>query len=141
MDKRIFDFVNKNRISVLSTVLPSGTPHSAALHYSSSNEPFKIFFSTDKTSRKCQDLLDGKTGKASVVIGFDENEMVTLQGEGEVQAIFDKQELLEAQKVHYKKYPDSEKWKDDQDSIFLVFIPTWWRYTEFKPKFFTIESK
>lgn len=61
--------------------------------------------------------------------------------EGSVRAVIDKKELLKVHTVHYKKHPGSEKWKDDPATIFLVFTPKWWRYTEFNPKFLKLESK
>ena len=141
MDKKILDFLAKNRISVLTTLLPDGSPHSASLHFSNNNNPFEFYFSTERSSRKCQSLLNGKPGKSSLVVGFSEEDFITLQMEGEVKAILNKEDLEKIHKVHYAKYPDSEKWKNDPGSVFLVFTPKWWRYTEFKPKFFKLESE
>lgn len=87
MDKQVLDFLTKNRVSSLTTLLKDSSPHASVLHYSHQEDPFEIFFSCDSTSLKCEALLGRKTTKASVVIGFSEEEWVTLQMDGEVQII------------------------------------------------------
>lgn len=141
MEKKILDFLEKQRVCSLTTLLEDRSPHAAALHYSHKDESLEIYISTENNSRKCEALLDGRFGRAAFVIGFSEVELVTLQMDGDVRIVTDKKELEEIHKVHYKKHPDSEKWKDDPATVFLVFTPTWWRYTEYKPKFVVIESK
>ncbi|OGM21349.1 hypothetical protein A2714_02535 [Candidatus Woesebacteria bacterium RIFCSPHIGHO2_01_FULL_38_9] len=140
MDKRVLEFLGKNRVSVLTTLLKDGTPHGATLHYSHKENPLELYFSTENTSRKCQTLKDGKVGKASVVIGFSEEEWITLQMDGSVQAILDEVELKEVQSIHYPKHPNSEKFKNDPATIFLKFTPTWFRYTDYNTKPPTIIS-
>ena len=140
MDKKALDFLAKHRVCSLTTLLPDGSPHAAALHFSHKENPIELYFSTENTSRKTTGLLKGEVVKASVVVGFSEEEWITLQMDGEVRAISGKNELAEVHKVHYAKHPDSEQWKDDPATIFLAFIPTWWRYTEYKPKFLVISS-
>lgn len=140
MDSQVIEFLAKNRVSVLTTLLLDGSPHSATLHYSHIDEPLKFFFSTEKTSRKCKGLLDGKKVKASMVVGFSEEEWITLQMDGVVKAIIDLNELRKIHKIHYAKHPNSEKYKDDSATIFLKFAPKWWRYTDYNTNPITIIS-
>ncbi|MEK7113009.1 MAG: pyridoxamine 5'-phosphate oxidase family protein [Patescibacteria group bacterium] len=140
MEKRILDFLIKHRVCSLTTTLPDGSPHAAALHYSHKNEPMELYFGTENTSVKCQALLDGNPVKGSVVVGFSEEEWITLQMDGEVRAIVNKDELKAVHKIHYQKHPNSEKYKDAPATIFLKFIPRWWRYTDFNSKPETILS-
>lgn len=139
MNDRITHFLTKHHICSLTTILPDGMPHAAAIHYSYSNEPFTLYFSTDRTSRKCQALLNGKRGKAAVVIGLSTEEWVTLQIEGNIR-IATVDELPNIQKIHYTKHPHSAKYKDDPGTVFLIFSPTWWRFTDFNTKPPTIIS-
>lgn len=139
MNETILDFLTKNRVSSLTTLLPDGTPHGAALHYSHIAEPLTLYFSTKNTSRKCEGLLNGETSKASVVIGFSEDEWITLQLDGEVKAL-EKDQLENIHKVHYAKHPNSEQFKDAPETVFLAFTPTWWRYTDHNTKPETIIS-
>lgn len=141
IDSRIIKLLNKERVCSLTTQLNDGSPHAAALHYSHQNEDLEIYISTENNSRKCEAILNGDTVKGSFVIGFGEEEFVTFQSDGNVRIVKDTKELEKIHKIHYKKHPSSEKWKDDPATVFLVFTPTWWRYTEYKPKFMAIESK
>ena len=110
------------------------------MHFSHSNEPLEIYIQTENTSRKCQALLSGKDIKASIVIGFSEEEFKTLQMDGNIK-IVNPENLNDIHQIHYYKLPDAKKWKDDPATIFLVFKPTWWRYTEYKPEFKVISSE
>ncbi len=138
MDQRVIEFLKKNRVSVLSTMLPDGYPHGATLHYSHQENPLEFYFSTENNSRKCQALLDGKAVKGSLVIGFSEEEWITLQMDGEVQAILDAEELKTAKSIHYPKHPNSQKFENDPATIFLKFTPKWWRYTDYNTDPYTL---
>ncbi|MBP7927604.1 pyridoxamine 5'-phosphate oxidase family protein [Patescibacteria group bacterium] len=140
MNSQINDFINTHRVCALTTLLTDGSPHAAALHYSYSKDPFEFYFSTENTSRKCQNLLNGQTTKAAIVIGLSEEEWITLQMDGGVTAVANPQELENIHKIHYEKFPGSAKYKDDPATIFLKFTPTWWRYTNFNTKPETIIS-
>lgn len=140
MDQKILDFLTKHHVCSFTTLLPNGFPHSAALHYSHTDNPLVLYFSTENTSRKCQGLLDGQTVKGSFVVGFSEEEWITIQMEGDVTAVLDKTELERIQKIHYAKHPNSEKYKDEPETIFLAFTPSWWRYTDYNTNPLTILS-
>lgn len=140
VDKKLISFIEKHRVSVLTTLLKNGSPHSATMHYSHQKRPLKFFFSTENTSRKCEDLLDGKKTKASMIIGLSEDEMVTLQMDGIIRAIFDPKTLTIAKSVHYPKHPNSQKYENDPATIFLEFSPEWWRFTDYNTDPITIFS-
>jgi|SRR3989304_4397858 len=131
MEPKVLEFLTEHRVSSLTTLLPDGSPHAAALHYSHTGDPLTLYFSTENTSRKCQGLLDGQKVKGAVVIGFSEEEWLTLQMEGEVWVVTDRVELEKIHRVHYLKHPNSEQYKDLPETIFLAFRPVWWRYTDF----------
>ena len=140
MEKIILNFLADHRVCSLTTLLADGSPHAASMHYSHQNDPLTLYFSTEKTGRKMEELLDGKPGKASVVIGFSEEEWKTLQMDGEVRAILDPKELETAHTVHYRKIREAEQYKDDPSTIFLAFKPAWWRLTDYNTKPPTIIS-
>jgi nitroimidazol reductase NimA-like FMN-containing flavoprotein (pyridoxamine 5'-phosphate oxidase superfamily) len=75
----ILAFLTKHRVCALATMLPDGMPHGAALHYSHKNSPFELYVSVDSTNRKCIGLLKGEPVNGTVVIGFSEEEWLTLQ--------------------------------------------------------------
>lgn len=130
-DKKVLDFLTNHRVCSLTTLLKDKSPHAAALHYSHSNEPLELYFSTENTSRKCEALLEGKSTQASVVIGFSEEEWITVQMDGEVSVVSEPKELRTIQSIHYAKHSTSAKYKDDSATMFLKFTPKWWRYTDY----------
>jgi len=140
MNEQIRAFLSKHTICSLTTLLPDGSPHAAALHYSHAENPVALYFSTENTSRKCKGLLNGETVKSSVVVGLSEEEWITLQMDGEVTAIVDKAELEKIHQIHYTKHPSSAKYKEEPETIFLAFTPTWWRYTDYNTKPLTVHS-
>ncbi|OGK32398.1 hypothetical protein A3F57_04840 [Candidatus Roizmanbacteria bacterium RIFCSPHIGHO2_12_FULL_36_11] len=143
MDKKILDFIKKSRVSVLATVLVNGSPHVAAMHYSHGDNPLEIYFSVDKTSLKCQLLLKKKKCQASVVIGFSEQDWLTLQMDGLISIVGDREELKTIKTIHYKKNPNSQEFENDPNTIFLIFKPKWIRYTDFNfepPRIILLEN-
>lgn len=133
VDKKVLDFVLKHRISVLTTLLKDGSPHSSSMHYASSEKPLEFVFLTEKGSRKLNNL-GASFSPASLVIGFSEEEWVELQMEGEVKILKDKKELSSAWDLYAGKFKGADKYKDDPVSMVLLFRAKWWRYTEFRPK-------
>ncbi len=134
MDAKILEFLKSHRVCSLTTLLPDGSPHASALHFSHKGEPLELYFSTENTSRKCQGLLKGEVVKGSVVVGLSEEEWITFQIDGEVQAVLDAEELKKVQEIHYAKHPNSAQYKDDPATIFLKFTPKWWRYSDYNTK-------
>lgn len=133
-EQQVLDFLNTNRVGVLSVLLKDGSPHGATVHFSHQNSPTKFFFLTDRTYKKCEALLEGNAVRASFVLGFSEDEMKTLQLDGTVRTVSDAGELTALKEVHFKKIPTAKQYENDPDSVFLKFIPTWWQYTDYNTK-------
>lgn len=135
IDTRIVDFAEKHRIAVISTLVADGAPHSATIHYASTR-PLEFFFVTERTTRKLSAIIKSpaQSGPASVVIGFSEEEWVELQMEGTIRIITKKEEQEHAWNIFLEKFPQSAKRKPDPKYALLSFVPSWWRYTEFRPK-------
>lgn len=128
----MLDFLAKERVCALVVTLPDGTPHAAAMHYSHAADPLIIYTQTENTSRKCQGLLAGQPVTASVVVGFSEQDWLTLQMDGQISLILDQERLPAIHQLHYAKHPQAEQYKSDPVTVFLEFTPTWWRFTDFK---------
>ncbi|TSC88112.1 MAG: hypothetical protein G01um101416_135 [Microgenomates group bacterium Gr01-1014_16] len=128
MNQKILDFIAKERVCVLSICRPEGTCDAAAMHFSHSSDPFVIYIQTENTSRKCRNL----PASASIVIGFNEENMTTLQLEGQIKIISDPSQLPAIHQIHYTKHPHAEQYKSDPATIFMVFTPSWVRYTDYK---------
>lgn len=131
MDLRIREFIAKNRIAALTIMLPDGTPHAATVHFAHQDNPtFKLFFMTEKTTRKCSSIINGENAKAAVVIGFSEKEWVTLQMEGNIHIVYSKDLIESVKSMYFLKYPGMQKYEANPQTVFLEFSPTWWRYSD-----------
>ena len=137
MDKKVTGFLKGQNVSVLTTLLTDGKPHSAAMHFAMRVDPLEFVFFTKEISRKCKHFKTGKTYPGALVVGFDETKMVEFQAEGKIQKVNSAEEILGV-KTFASKFKGATL---DNDHIVLIFKPTWWRYTEYKPKFFKLESK
>lgn len=129
MDSRVYDLIRKERTCVLSILQEDGTPHAATVHFSHTEDPLKFFIQTSNKTLKAQPFLNDDTGKAAIVLGFSEEEWVTLQLHGDIRAVSDPSELEAIYKIHYAKNPDAEQYRGP-NTVFLEFVPTWWRYTD-----------
>lgn len=130
MDQKIIDFLHKERMAILAVSLPDGTPHTAAMHFV--YQDGVIYFSTHNSSKKATGLT---SSKASITVGFNEQDWITLQLDGQIEKTTEGKDLINA------KYPENAKYMDE-NSIFLKFTPIWWRYSDFKsqpPIFLTNE--
>ncbi len=137
MDKRVLNFLKGQNVSVLTTLLADGNPHAASMHFAMENDPFEFVFFTKHVSRKCKHFEIGKKYSAALVVGFDEKEMIEFQAEGVIEKVDQTKSKL-GEKTFASKFKGA---KLDSEHIVLVFRPTWWRYTEYKPKFVAIGSK
>lgn len=133
MDAQITEFLGNHRMGCLTTLMEDGSPHSAAVHFAHSSDPFVFYFATENTTKKVQGLLAQKETRASLVVGFSEEEWKTLQMDG-VALIASGNDLTEAHKVYYTKYPPSKNHKKDSGTVFIKFIPHWFRFTDYKQK-------
>ncbi len=133
MDDRIIKFLKRHRIAVLTTLIKDDQPHSAALHYSFNENPFYFVFWTGSNSRKLSGLQKNVPSKGSLVIGFSEEEWLTMQMEGEVKWVSEKSELDEVWPAYAEKYKERKTYYDSPDAVIVKFTPTWWRYSEVKP--------
>lgn len=132
MNDQVKDFIRDNKISVMSVLQLDNSLHSAAVHYSCNKNFTEFYIATNRSSRKATPLLNGKTVAASMVIGFNESEMITLQMSGELRAIKDTETLQVVQSIHYAMHPFAKKFENNPETIFLVFTPSWWRFSMFK---------
>jgi hypothetical protein len=139
MNSEITELLEKEPVGLISILLDK-RPYSAAVHFSHRLNPLKIFVQTSNDTNKAKPFLDGSTGPASMVVGFSEQDWLTLQMSGSARAITNPDELKNIYKIHYAKHPNAEQYKGP-DTLFLEFTPTWWRYTDFNSNPETIYQK
>lgn len=137
MHKKIADFLSRERVCVLSVLLPEGQIHSAPMHYSYSPDPFLLYFSTDIASRKCLGLQSPSPSiPAAITVGFSEQDWLTLQLSGHLRQLthdksFPSERMANIKTTHYARNPSSAKYADAPGTVFLELAPSWYRYTDF----------
>ncbi len=131
MYKEILDYIQTQRICVLAVEMPDGSPHAATVHFAYSESPFEFYIFTDTDTRKYESLLAKVETRASVVVGFDDTKAVmkTLQIDGKLSVLKD-EKLKSAQEIYFGKYENKKEFMDDEECSLMVFIPTWWRFTD-----------
>ncbi|HEY4512948.1 MAG TPA: hypothetical protein VJH06_00315 [Candidatus Paceibacterota bacterium] len=130
MPKEVLDFINSQFLSVLAVEMMDGSPSAATVHFALSEEPFMFLFETYSPYRKSEALLGRESSRASVVIGFNENDRKTLQMDGTVRVLATDTERILFNKIYFKKFPNKREKSQDPKFIFFCFEPKWWRYTD-----------
>lgn len=134
MKQEIIDFIDSQRICVLAVEMLNGSPHAATVHFAYQDNPSRFLFETYRDYRKAEPLFGRELTRASMVIGFDESNMKTLQLDGEVRLITsDEKEIFD--EVYLGKFPNKKQKSIDPKFVSFVFLPQWWRYTDWtKPE-------
>lgn len=130
MDK-LLEFLKSEKVCSLSVMLSDGNVHGAAMHFSHKDDPLELIFSTDRNSIKAKDVLNRDAVAASVVVGFDDWTMQTVQMDGIIRAVTDPDRVKKLRTVHYAKITEAAAYKDDPDTLFLLFTPRWWRFSDY----------
>lgn len=129
MQKQILDYIKSQRIAVLGMQKLDGGPHSATIHFGHIEDPLRFIILTSKASKKCEALVANGKCKASLVLGTSEEDMKTMQLEGDVEFTEDAT-ILDA---YFAKFPEKwDKYSPGGHDAFLLFTPTWWRYSDYK---------
>src|SRR3989344_5677908 len=128
MNQEILDYIKSQRVGVLSVEMLDGSPHGATVHFANTENPLQFFFETYREYRKAEALFGRDITRASFVIGSDENNMKTLQLDGEVR-------LIKNEDIYLGKFPEKKEKSKEPKVVFFTFIPKWWRFTDWtKPE-------
>ena len=132
MRKAVLEYLRTQRVGVLAVEMQDGSPHGAVVHFAHCEGPFIFYFETNRKYRKAEALLGGIKSRASFVLGADESAMKTFQVDGTIELV-SAEEKENFDTVYFAKFPEkTEKAKKNPDAIFFKFVPTWWRFTDFK---------
>ena len=133
MDKAILDYLKTQRTCVFAIEMMDGSPHAATVHFAHSENPFVFYFETNKTYRKAEPLFGRPESRASLVVGSTESNMQTLQLDGNARLIKD-DELDTYTQIYLGKFPEKQEKSQGADFVRFLFIPTWWRFTDWTGK-------
>jgi uncharacterized pyridoxamine 5'-phosphate oxidase family protein len=122
----LYDFISKNKYSVLSTVNINNRPESALVGFAVTPD-LKIIFDTVSNSRKYKNLLIN----SSVALVFGSDDWQTIQYEG-IAKIPIENELNELLEYYFKVFPEGGQRRESwQDIAHFCVEPKWIRYSDF----------
>jgi general stress protein 26 len=133
--QEVFEFMNKERLAVLSTVAESGQPQ-AALMGMAVTPQLEIIFDTVKSSRKYPNLQ--KNPRVAWVVGCTTE--VTVQYEGVAEELMG-EELAKYKKIYFAAFPDGPVRENWPGIAYFVVRPTWVRYCDYNPESRRIEER
>ncbi len=125
--ERIYNFIKSQSYAVISTVNEASQSESALVAFSET-ENLEIIFATGDQTRKIENIL--LNPNVSIVIGWDPEELTTVQYEGTAR-VLPMEMAGEYANIHYAKQPGSREHKDKPGECFVVVSPVWARYTDF----------
>jgi general stress protein 26 len=131
----VYQFMNRERLAVLSTADAEGRPESALMGFAVTRE-LEIVFDTVKTSRKYPNLK--KNPRVAWVIGCTSE--VTVQYEGVARELSG-EEQAKYKKTYFAAFPDGPARESWPGITYFVVRPTWVRYCDYNPATRRIEEQ
>lgn len=126
-------FLESQSFGVVSTIGSTGSPESAFVAYSESDD-FSIVFGTFVDSRKYRNIA--RDPRVSFVVSGDDR---TVQIEGTARELTGEEEER-CRHRHVVKNPKAKKYAYDERERFVVITPTWIRFTDYTTDPDTVEE-
>jgi general stress protein 26 len=133
--QEVYEFMNKERLAVLSTVTGDGQPQSALMGMAVTPQ-LEIIFDTVKSSRKYPNLK--KNPRVAWVVGCTTE--ITVQYEGVAEELAG-EELSKYKKTYFAAFPDGPVRESWPGITYFVVRPTWVRYCDYNPDSRRIDEK
>ncbi len=131
LPSEILEYLKTQRIGVFAIEMLDGSPHAATVHFAHAENPFQFYIETGINCRKSEPLLKNSSARATLVIGTDENNMKTLQMDGIARIVKDSENDFFID-TYLKKFPSKEGKVKDPEAVYIIFTPTWYRFTDWK---------
>jgi PPOX class probable F420-dependent enzyme len=119
-------FLDRHRLGVLASVAADGAPQAAVVGVAVS-DGLELVFDTLGPSRKAANLR--RDGRAALVIGWDEEQTVQLEGVADEPA---GAELARLKQVYFAAFPDGPTRESWPGITYFRVRPTWVRYSDFR---------
>lgn len=121
----LYGFLRLQRLGVVSSVGPEGTPQSALVGVAVSPE-LAVIFDTMRDARKYRNLTARPA--CSVVLGWSGEQTVQMEGVAEEPAGAELERLRE---VYFAAWPDGRARLARPGLVHLVVRPRWLRYSDY----------
>ncbi|MBV8391383.1 MAG: pyridoxamine 5'-phosphate oxidase family protein [Mucilaginibacter sp.] len=123
----IYQFINQQKLGVVSTVNADNKPEAAVVGIAVSKD-FEIIFDTVKVSRKYNNIL--RNPNVALAIGWDEE--ITVQYEGIAEVLGNDSDADNLREIYFTAYPDGrERAKTWPGLVHIKVTPKWIRYSNF----------
>lgn len=123
----LYSFLGKQKLGVLGTIGPAGSPQSAVMGIAVTDK-FEIVFDTVKHSRKYPNLI-ARPACSFAIGGWSAGEQ-SVQYEGTAEEL-KSPDLERYQEIYFKVYPDGPARMAWPGITYFVVRPTWIRYSDF----------
>jgi hypothetical protein len=119
-------FIRRHRYAVEASVSPAGDPQAAVVGIAVS-DGLELVFDTLSTTRKADNLR--RAGRIALVIGWDDEQTVQLEGAADEPTGPDLETL---QGVYFAAFPDGPTRLSWPGITYFRVRPTWIRYSDFR---------
>jgi hypothetical protein len=119
-------FLGRHRLGVLASVAAGGAPQAAVVGVAVSAD-LELVFDTLGSTRKAANLR--RDGRAALVVGWDEEQTVQLEGIADEPA---GAELTRLKQVYFAAFPDGPTRESWPGITYFRVRPTWVRYSDFR---------
>jgi pyridoxine/pyridoxamine 5'-phosphate oxidase len=120
-----FRFMRSQRLAVISTTHPTGSPQAALIGYAF-DLSVGLVFDTSASSRKARNLR--LRPLAALVIGWDDETTLQMEGAATEPA---GDALGKAKAVYFHSWPDGRSRETSQDITYFVINPHWMRFSRY----------
>jgi len=125
--KEIYDFMNAERLGVLTTAANSGQPQAALMGFAVTPE-LELIFDTVRSSRKYPNLKQNP--RVAWVVGCTTE--VTVQYEGEAEEL-EGAALTKYKPIYFQKFTDGPARENWDGMTYFAVRPKWVRYCDYNP--------
>jgi general stress protein 26 len=122
----LLTFLRAQKLAVVSTVSPSGDPQGAVVGIGVTDD-LAIVFDTLSRTRKCQNLR--KHPRVAVVIGWDDEQTVQLEGLADEPS---GEDLATCKRHYFEAYPDGPSRESWEGITYVRVRPEWVRYSDYR---------
>lgn len=123
--KELHEFLNTQKLCVISTLNESGAPQGATVAFSQTHE-LQFIVGTDVTSRKSQNMQ--REPRVAITI-TDPSVRYTVQTEGNARLLSD-EEFTQYSEHLFAKNPNSRKFKNIQGQVYFLITPHTIRFSD-----------
>jgi pyridoxine/pyridoxamine 5'-phosphate oxidase len=123
----LLQFLRKHRYAVQATTTADGAPQAAVIGIAVTDE-LELVFDTLGTTRKALNLR--RDARIALVIGWDEEQTVQLEGRADEPS---GSELARLKRAYFERFPDGPERETWPDITYFRVRPHWARYSDFRP--------